>query len=87
MRPAAGTSQKLLALREALESINIVDCGKIVTASALTREESRGSHQRSDFPETDNKNWLKNTVVRREKGRLKVRTEPVAATEVPLPQQ
>lgn len=83
--PGGRTSQKLLSLREALEAINIVDCGQIVTTAALTREESRGSHQRSDFPETDNRNWLKNTVVWQERGRVKVRTEPVVVTEVPLP--
>ncbi|WP_417767526.1 L-aspartate oxidase [Stappia sp.] len=32
---------------------NMMTAGKVVTASALMREESRGGHWRSDFPRTD----------------------------------
>jgi succinate dehydrogenase/fumarate reductase flavoprotein subunit len=76
---------RLLGVREALDAENLVQCGRIVAAAALARKESRGSHQRVDYPEIDNWNWLKNVVVRRDKGAVKVRTEPVVATEVPLP--
>lgn len=31
--------------------------------SALYRTESRGAHQRADYPETDNHNWLKHSLV------------------------
>jgi fumarate reductase (CoM/CoB) subunit A len=78
-------SQRYLWLREALETINILKCGQIVTTAALNREESRGSHQRTDFPEMDNKNWLKNIVLWNDRNRVKARTEPVLATEFPLP--
>lgn len=78
-------SQRYLRLREALETINILKCGQIVTTAALNRKESRGSHQRTDYPEIDNKSWLKNIVLWQERSRLKVRTEPVLATEIPLP--
>jgi len=80
-------SQRYLWLREALEAMNILQCGQIVTTAALNRKESRGSHQRADFPEMDNKNWLKNIVLRQERNRVKARTEPVLATEVPLPKK
>ena len=76
---------RYLGLREALEAANLVQCGLMVTTAALTRQESRGSHQRTDYPETDNANWLKNIILRRDDGHLKVRAEPVTVTEVPLP--
>ena len=83
--PGGREIQRYLRLRETLEAINIVECGQIVTRAALTRKESRGSHQRSDFPNTDSRNWLRNIIIRREKGEMKVKTEPVVVTEVPLP--
>jgi succinate dehydrogenase / fumarate reductase flavoprotein subunit len=76
---------RLLGVREALDAANLVQCGRLVAAAALARTESRGSHQRVDYPEIDNGNWLKNIVLCRDQGEVKVRTEPVLATEVPLP--
>ena len=78
--------QRLLWLREALEAANLLQCGEIVATAALTRKESRGSHQRVDYPQTDNKNWLKNIVLRREKEEMRVRTESVAITKDSLPE-
>ena len=43
----------LVVDREALISRNMRLVSKLVTLSALDREESRGGHIRSDFPETD----------------------------------
>jgi L-aspartate oxidase len=34
-----------------LELLNLLQCSKLMGASALKREESRGSHYREDFPE------------------------------------
>jgi L-aspartate oxidase len=42
-RPAAPSSQFY-------EACNILEVGRIITQSALAREESRGAHYRSDFP-------------------------------------
>jgi succinate dehydrogenase/fumarate reductase flavoprotein subunit len=41
---------------------------ELVAWSALTRQESRGSHCRLDFPETDDKYWLKNIVIKKRDG-------------------
>ncbi len=52
-----------LELREAVESLLAVDASELTIGSALFRKESRGHHNRTDFPETDNKNWRCHTIV------------------------
>ena len=41
---------------------NMLDVAQVIVASALARQESRGCHHRTDFPQQDNENWLKRTV-------------------------
>jgi len=50
-------------LAGAVELVNMLDVAEMVTKSALLRNESRGSHYRSDFPEMNDKEWTKNIVV------------------------
>lgn len=83
--PGGRKIQRYLGLRHAMEAINLLECGQIVATAALERKESRGSHQRSDFPNTDNQNWLKNIIIWQENGRRHVAAEPVVPAEVPLP--
>ena len=40
----------------------MLELALVITKSALLRDESRGSHFKTDFPERDDKNWLKTTV-------------------------
>ncbi|TWT73257.1 L-aspartate oxidase [Allorhodopirellula solitaria] len=42
---------------EGWELQNLLLTASAMTAAALARQESRGVHFRSDFPETDNENW------------------------------
>jgi succinate dehydrogenase/fumarate reductase flavoprotein subunit len=49
---------------EAVEAMHMVLTARTIVGSALQREESRGAHQRVDFPETDNANWLRHIVFR-----------------------
>ncbi len=45
-----------------LELEGSLDVAEAVVAGALAREESRGSHFRTDFPKRDDQNWLKHTL-------------------------
>jgi succinate dehydrogenase / fumarate reductase flavoprotein subunit len=49
-------------LVEALELDNLVRQAAVILHSALYRTESRGAHAREDFPERDDRNWLKHTL-------------------------
>lgn len=60
-----------------IELENMLEQAKIYTKAALLRTESRGAHYRSDYPETDDANWLKNIVAARENGETTFWTEPV----------
>lgn len=51
-----------LSLQWALELKGSLDIAEAVVAGALAREESRGSHFRTDFSKRDDTKWLKHTV-------------------------
>ena len=51
-----------LSLQMALELEGSLDVADAVAAGALSREESRGSHFRTDFPKRDDEKWLKHTL-------------------------
>jgi len=52
-----------LELREAIETVLAVDAAETTIGSALFRTESRGHHNRTDFPEIDNKKWRCHSIV------------------------
>ena len=52
-------------LTAALELENMIDITEAVAHSAQQRTESRGSHQRTDFPERDDKKFLKHSMAHR----------------------
>jgi L-aspartate oxidase len=49
--------------RRAHEAQNLHLAGFLVTRSALKREESRGAHYRTDFPERDDENFRKHSIL------------------------
>ena len=49
---------------------------EMVLNAALIREESRGLHERSDFPEADPK-WLKHTIIKKVDDEMSFSFEPV----------
>jgi succinate dehydrogenase / fumarate reductase flavoprotein subunit len=50
-------------MQEILELSNLLDCAYVAAVSALNRTETRGAHSRDDFPERNDKEWLKHTMV------------------------
>jgi len=55
---------------EALELDNMVETAVASLVSAEARKESRGSHDRADYPKRDDANWIKHTLWYKEGNRL-----------------
>ncbi len=55
---------------EALELENLIETAMSTIVSAEARKESRGAQARSDFPDRDDKNWMKHTLWYKEGNRL-----------------
>ena len=53
---------KSSALVQAFELENLLTNAAITIHSAEQRKESRGAHAREDFPDRDDKSWMKHTV-------------------------
>ena len=71
---------------EALELENMLETALASIVSASAREESRGAHSHVDFPERDDKNWLKHSLYFLDNGRLDykpVRLKPLTVDSFP----
>jgi succinate dehydrogenase / fumarate reductase flavoprotein subunit len=55
---------------EALELDNLIEVALSTMISANARQESRGAHDRSDFPDCDDVIWMKHTLWYKEGNRL-----------------
>jgi L-aspartate oxidase len=60
----SGVNTRFLELR------NMTAISRLVTTAALTRKESRGTHYRQDFPNTDDVNWLKHICFKQQDEKL-----------------
>jgi fumarate reductase flavoprotein subunit len=68
----------------ALELANMLDIAECILQSALQREESRGAHQRTDFPARDDTRFLNHALAYRESdGAIRIERSPVTITRWP----
>ena len=71
-------------LLSALELTCMLDVATCMVHSALHRTESRGAHQRTDYPARDDRNFLAHSVITRaEDGSLRIEYQPVTITRWP----
>jgi succinate dehydrogenase / fumarate reductase flavoprotein subunit len=72
---------------EAFELENQLEVAMATMLSAAARQESRGAHSRLDFPERDDREWMKHTLYfNRDGGVLDykpVRTQPLSVDSFP----
>jgi len=68
----------------ALELSYMLDVAHAIVQSALERHESRGSHQRTDYPERDDERFLSHSLAfRGEGGAPRIEYAPVVITRWP----
>ena len=74
--------------KEWIDAIEIESTAQILLASArsaLFRTESRGVHNRSDYPLTNNARWLREIIAKNVNGKLTLTTRPITITKLKPP--
>jgi succinate dehydrogenase/fumarate reductase flavoprotein subunit len=74
--------------KEWIDAIEIESTAQTLLASArsaLFRTESRGVHNRSDYPSTNNVLWLREIVTKNVHGKLTLATRPITITKLKPP--
>lgn len=65
---------------DAIDLENMLLLAKIIASAALKRTESRGSHHRLDYPDQDDENWRKHTIITKCNDNMMLSTHPVTIT-------
>jgi len=68
-------------LLNAWELGNLLEIAEVIAMCATNRKESRGGHSREDFPDRDDANWLKHTLIWNKNGKLEIGYKPVVITK------
>jgi succinate dehydrogenase / fumarate reductase, flavoprotein subunit len=68
-------------MRDSLELGSMIELAQAVVAGALQRQESRGSHARTDHPKRDDGKFLSHTIAYRTDGLPRISHAPVAVTK------
>jgi succinate dehydrogenase/fumarate reductase flavoprotein subunit len=63
-----------------LELGSMLTLAEVVASAAQSRTESRGAHQRTDFPERDDTNWKSHTLATSVGGSVQLQKKPVASS-------
>lgn len=72
-------------LMQVLELGNMLDLAECVALGAIEREESRGSHSRTDFPTRDDQKWHKHSLfTMNDQGEISMSTKDVTMGEYEL---
>lgn len=70
-------------LGKVLELRNMLDLAEAIVLGALARRESRGAHYRTDFPERNDANFLRHTILYYDEREPRLSYEPVRITRWP----
>ena len=71
-------------LMSALELACMLDVAETMAECAMQRTESRGAHQRTDYPQRNDEKFLAHSIVRRDAdGKPRVEYRPVTITRWP----
>jgi len=69
-------------LTQALELGFLLDLAECMVVAGIERKESRGAHARPyDFPERDDENYMRHTLVTARDGAVKLNWKPVTVTK------
>ena len=73
---SVGKERSFRVLSQLLEVENMLIIAELVTLAATMRKETRGAHNREDYPQTDEE-WSKNILFQLRNGETIVKTKPV----------
>src|SRR5213075_1077405 len=69
-------------LTQALELGFLLDLADAMIVAGIARKESRGAHARPhDYPNRDDENYMRHTLVKRADGRVRLNWRPVTVTK------